>query len=81
MSFRKIENPYIFRANIKKKLNEKLNNEKAIGTHYNLPGHQKAYFKVQVIERVIPNTKFYRRESFWIKKLDKINPRGLNVHN
>ena len=29
MSFRKIENPDIFRANIKKKLNEKLNNEKA----------------------------------------------------
>ena len=58
-------------------------NKKTIGTHNNLPGHQKAYFKAQVIERMIPNTKFYRLEweSFWIKKLDTINPRGLNVHN
>ena len=48
--------------------------EKTVGSHYNLPGHQKAYFKVQVIERVMPNDKFCRleREDFWMKKLNAL---------
>ena len=66
---------------IKEHITDRDNNEKTVGSHYNLPGHQKAYFKVQVIERVMPNDKFYRleREDFWMKKLNTMNPIGLNV--
>ena len=68
---------------IKEHITNRNNNEKTIGTHYNLPGHQKAYFKVQILERVIPNTKFYRleRESFWMKKLNTMTPLGLKVNS
>ena len=68
---------------IKEHITNRNNNEKTIGTHYNLPGHQKAYFKVQILERVIPNTKFYRlvRKSFRMKKLDIMTPLGLKVNS
>ena len=70
-----------FKERIKEHITDHDNNEKTVGSHYNLPGHQKAYFKVQVIERVMPNDKFYRleREDFWMKKLNTMNPIGLNV--
>ena len=57
--------------------------EKTSGTHYNLPDHVHANMKVQIIEKVTPNSEFHRleREDFWIKKLATKAPFGLNVNN
>ena len=53
------------------------------GLHYSLPGHSHWNFKVQVIEKVSPNTPNYRleREDFWIKKLCTKTPLGLNKND
>jgi hypothetical protein len=53
------------------------------GIHYSLPGHSHWNFKVQVIEKVLPNTPNYRleREDFWIKKLATKTPLGLNKND
>jgi hypothetical protein len=50
------------------------------GKHCSLPGHSHWNFKVQIIEKVQPNTLYYRLEieAFWIKKLATKTPLGLN---
>ena len=53
------------------------------GIHYSLPGHSHWNFKVQIIEKVEPNTANFRleREDFWIKKLATKIPLGLNKND
>ena len=53
------------------------------GIHYSLPGHSHWNFKVQIIEKVKPNTPTFRleREDFWIKKLCTKTPVGLNKND
>ena len=53
------------------------------GLHYSLPGHSHWNFKVQVIEKVYPNTANFRleREDYWIKKLETKIPPGLNKND
>ena len=55
-------------------------NEKTVGKHFHCPGHGLPDLKVQVIERVSPNTKQFRleREDLWIRTLQTKNPEGLN---
>ena len=57
--------------------------DKTVGSHYHLPNHSKAYFRAQIIEKVIPCTTAYHleREDFWIKTLDTKNPKGLNIYD
>ena len=56
------------------------NNKEAVGTHFNLPGHELHHFSIQIIEKVVPESEFLRleRESMWIRKLETKAPRGLN---
>ena len=56
--------------------------DKAMGTHFNLPGHSIDDFSVQVIEKVLPNTPHIHleRESLWILKFSTVIPLGLNSH-
>jgi hypothetical protein len=52
-------------------------------SHYSLPGHSHWNFRVQIIEKVTPNTPTYRleREDHWIKKLATKIPLGLNKND
>ena len=52
----------------------------ATGSHFNLPGHSNGDIQVHIIEKVTPNTKFFRleRESHWIRTLQTLAPHGLN---
>ena len=54
--------------------------ETVTGIHYNSTGHTLDNFKVQVIERVVPNTPhmLLQREHWWIRKLQTKKPHGLN---
>ena len=56
--------------------------DKIMGVHYNLPGHSLADFKVQVVEKVIPNTghMLLEREHYWINRFNTLIPHGLNSH-
>jgi hypothetical protein len=49
----------------------------------NKPGHSHWNFKVQIIEKVTPNTPTFRleREDYWIKKLSTKTPLGLNKND
>jgi hypothetical protein len=53
------------------------------GTHYSLPGHSHWKLRVEVIEKVTPNTPSYRleREELWIKRLATKTPHGLNKND
>ena len=53
------------------------------GIHYTSPGHSLWNLKVQVLEKVVPNTPNYRleREEFWIKKYSTKTPFGLNKYD
>ena len=55
--------------------------KKTSGLHYKSEGHVHLDFKVQIIEKVTPNTEFHRleREEYWIKKFVTKTPFGLNV--
>ena len=72
---------------LKERMKEHLNNmyhkKEVTGIHYSLPGHSHWNFKVQVIEKVTPNTPNYRleREDYWIKKLATKTPLGLNKND
>ena len=57
--------------------------EKTMGLHFNKPHHSKAYFRAQIIEKVIPCTTTYllEREDHWIKTLDTKSPHGINLYN
>jgi hypothetical protein len=51
--------------------------------YYTSPGHSHWYLKVQVLEKVTPNTPCYRleREEYWIKKFSTKIPYGLNKYD
>jgi hypothetical protein len=68
---------------IKEHLYNILQKKEVTGVHYSLPGHSHWNFKVQIIERVTPNTPTYRleREDHWIKKLATKIPLGLNKND
>ena len=55
--------------------------KKTSGLHYKSEGHVHLDFKVQIIEKVTPNTEFHRleREEYWIKKFVTKTPFGLNI--
>ena len=57
--------------------------KKTSGIHYTSEGHEHSDFRVQIIEKVTPNTEFHRleREEYWIKKFVTMTPFGLNVMN
>ena len=56
------------------------NQNTANGIHYNSASHTIDNFKVQVIEKVVPNTPhmLLQREHWWIQKLQSKKPNGLN---
>jgi hypothetical protein len=53
------------------------------GVHYTSSGHSHWDLKVQVLEKVTPNTPSFRleREEYWIKKFCKKAPIGLNKYD
>ena len=55
-------------------------NMEATGTHFNSKGHDHSDMRIQVIEKVFPNTDQFRleRERFWIQTLQTQAPKGLN---
>ena len=72
-----------FKERMKEHLYNMYKKTEVTGTHYALPGHSHWNFKVQIIEKVFPNTPNYRleREDFWIKKLETKSPLGLNKND
>ena len=71
------------RERIKEHLQNIHHKKEVTGLHYSLPGHSHWDLKVQVIEKVTPNTPSYRleREDFWIKTLVTKTPNGLNKYD
>ena len=59
----------------------RITKDKVSGTHYNLPGHSIDNFKVQVLEKVVPNNTqmLLSRESYWINRFQTKTPHGLNT--
>ena len=55
--------------------------ESTTALHYNSIGHDIGNFRVQIIERVVPNTPemLLEREHFWIQRLQTKLPHGLNT--
>ena len=53
------------------------------GLHYTSPGHSHWDLKVQVLEKVTPNTPSFRleREEHWIKRFCTKTPFGLNKYD
>ena len=49
-------------------------------THFNSKGHDHSLLRIQVIEKVFPNTDPFRleRERYWIQTLQTQSPKGLN---
>jgi hypothetical protein len=70
----------MFGKRIMEHLNYIFHKKEATGTHFSSPHHSHNDFKVQVIEKVIPNTANYRleREEHWIRTLGTKVPLGLN---
>ena len=56
-------------------------NMEATGTHFNSVGHDHSNMRIQIIEKVFPNTEPFRleRERMWIHKLQTKTPKGLNT--
>jgi hypothetical protein len=71
------------RERIKEHLLNIYHKREVTGLHYSLPGHSHGDLKVQVIEKVTPNTPSYRleREELWIKRLATKFPHGLNKND
>ena len=57
--------------------------DKVIGAHFNLKGHSLYNFRLQVIEKVMPNNTniLLGREKIWIQTLQTRSPYGLNSHD
>jgi desmoglein 4 len=57
--------------------------KEATGIHFSTGNHSNSDMRVQVIEKVMPNTVNMRleRESFWINKLATKSPQGLNKND
>ena len=64
-------------------LNYIYNKKEATGIHFTSQNHNHNDFKVQIIEKVTPNTPSYRleREEFWMKRLVTKTPHGLNKYD
>ena len=72
----------------KTKVNAALNNMsrtlmKYWAIHFNSQGHSLDNLRVQIIEKVCPNTThtLLEREKLWIQKLATRKPLGLNSHD
>ena len=72
-----------FGKRIMEHLNYIYHKKEATGTHFSSQNHNHNDFKVQVIEKVTPNTVTYRleREDYWIKTLGTKVPLGLNKND
>ena len=66
---------------IREHMNDLKKGKNVSGIHYSLKGHNHKDMKVQIIEKVTPNTDHYRleREEFWIKTFITKKPFGLNI--
>ena len=71
------------RDRIREHLQNISHKKEATGQHYSSSGHSQWNLKVQVIEKVTPNTPSYRleREDFWIRRLATKFPHGLNKND
>lgn len=71
------------RERLKEHLQNIYHKEEVTGLHYSLPGHSHWDLKVQIIEKVTPNTPSYRleKEEFWMKRLVTKTPHGLNKYD
>ena len=69
-----------FGTQIMEHLNDIYHKREANGLHYSTPPHSHNNLRVQVIEKVMPNSVNFRleREEFWIRKLGTRAPLGLN---
>ena len=69
-----------FQERAKEHLYNMTQKTKTIGTHFSTNNHSHWDCKIQVIEKVMPNTPNYRleREEFWIRKLETQEPNGMN---
>ena len=58
-------------------------NEELTGEHFNLPDHSHSDMKVQIVEKIRPNSEENRRgrEEFWIEKISTKAPHGLNKND
>ena len=72
-----------FHTRIREHMYDIKRGKKTSGIHYTSEGHEHSDFRVQIIEKVTPNTEFHRleREEYWIKKFVTMTPFGLNVMN
>ena len=54
--------------------------KEATGIHFSTQGHSNSDMKIQIIEKVMPNSPYMRleREEMWIRKLLTKTPHGLN---
>ena len=54
--------------------------DKTVGEHFTTNKHKDKDFRIQVIEKVYPNTDPFRleRENYWIRTLKTLTPHGLN---
>ena len=52
-----------------------------VSRHFTLPGHKLGECKITIIEQNSRWTKLERkaRESYWIRELDTLHPKGINV--
>jgi hypothetical protein len=57
--------------------------KEATGTHFSSHNHSNSDLRIQVVEKVIPNTVNMRleREEMWIRKLATKRPNGLNKND
>ena len=71
------------KARIMEHLQYLYHKKEATGLHFSQPSHSHWNFKVQIVEKVTPNTPSYRleREEFWIKTLATKTPLGLNKND
>ena len=69
-----------FHQRMMEHLNSIFHKTNTIGIHYTSPKHSHNDFRVQVIEKVLPNTVNQRleREEYWIKILGTKTPLGMN---
>ena len=72
---------------LKERMREHLYNmyqkKEVTGLYYSLSGHSHWNFKVQIIQKVTPNTPTFRleREDYWIKQLETKTTLGLNKND
>ena len=74
-----------FQLRVKEHLSDIKNHNKmkAIGVHFNSTDHSIDNFRVQIVEKVLPNNTniLLERERLWIRTLVTKDPNGLNSHD